>query len=375
MGWSYFAQRLVDGGNGPIVAHELPIRGLQLTETLTGANKFSGTISPVYGTLLHDDHIPVLCEWGTAIWAEDDDGEIRGGGILTSSTFNGSEWALSGIGLSGYPDGMPYTDAWFGVEIDPMDVVRKIWGNLQSKKGGNLGLEIDDLKTGLMIGTELKQGEFDTESGPLSFESGPVKLAWYQTHDLGEELANLHADTPLDYREKTWWDGNVLRHKLNYGYPSLGRRRKDLTFIVGENLAAIPSVDRNGEEFANEVLALGAGNGRTMMRGYAARHDSRRRRVAVVTQKQARSQKAANNAAKRDLAWRYNLDDITEVVVRDHPSAAIGSWQVGDEIRVRGELGWRETDMWLRVLTTSVSPDAGDIATLSLLRPDKANLE
>jgi hypothetical protein len=50
-----------------------------------------------------------------------------------------------------------------------------------------------------------------------------------------------------------------------------------------------------------------------------------------------------------------------------HPNAPTGAVQVGDEIRLEGKTGWVDVDMWVRVLSTSISPDESDNMTLSVV--------
>jgi hypothetical protein len=369
--WRYFAQRMLgDGTAGEILHHDLPLADVEIEDNLTGHNALTGTISPEIASLVAPDGRPLLDEWGTAIWAEESD-NIHGGGILTHSGFDGPKWGLDCVGLTGYAADLPYASSQYFVETDPADIIRHIWAHIQAQPGGNIGLEVDGLKTGLSIGVALEQGEFDTQSGPLTFESGPYKLAWYQDHDLASNLDTLASDNSIDWHEEHYYSGEVLHHRLRLGFPQLGRRRDDLRFVLGENIIAKPSVDRDGADYADEVWALGAGEGALMVRGVARRDINRLRRVAVVTDPSLRSQAGVNSAASRELAWRHTLETISEVVVRDHPHADVGSLAVGDEINVEAATGWVDVDAWYRVVSRKIKPQAPDRMTLTLMRTDK----
>jgi hypothetical protein len=369
--WRYFAQRMTgDGATAEILHPELPLSDVNIEDVLTGHNALSGTISPEFGSLIAEDGRPLLEEQGTAIWAEES-GNIHGGGILTHSGFDGPDWSIECVGLTGYLQDLPYASSTFFVEEDPLNIFRHIWTHVQSQEGGNVGLDVDPLLSGLLVGVELEQVEFDTQAGPVSFESGPYKLAYYQDHDLDENAGNLAADTPFDWHEEHYWSGDVLRHRLRLGYPTIGFRRTDLRFVVGENVFTKPSLDRDGAEYADEVWVLGAGEGAAMLRGVARANINRLRRVAVVTDPSLRSQSAVNAAARRELAWRNKIDVISEVVVRDHPHADVGSLSVGDEIRVQGDLGWIEHDSWYRVISRKITPASPDRMALTLIRSDR----
>lgn len=370
-GWRYIAQRLTgDGSTGDFLDLDLPLSGVSITDNLSGHNAIEATITPQFGRLVAPDGTLLIEEWGTAIWAENG-GEIRGGGIVTHSGFDGPTWTIETTGYSGYPDGMPYTDSTFFVEADPLDIYRHVWTHLQSKTGGNLGLEISDLKTGLQIGVALEQGEFDTVSGPLTFESGPVKLTWYETHDLGDFLTKLAEDTPFDWHERHYWDGDVIRHKIDLGYPRIGRRREDLRFVVGENVSAVPSVAVNGEDYASEILVLGSGEGAAMLRGSSSRPTNKLRRVAVVQDSSLMSADATNSIARQEIAWRSAVDTLDGISVYDHPNAPVGSVGLGDEIYIQGRLGWRTIEFWARVTSITISPDRPDVMTLAVTRSDR----
>jgi hypothetical protein len=369
--WRYIAQRLDGEGAGEFLDMALPLASPQVTDVLSGPARITGSIDPEVMRLKAHDGRPLLEEWSTAIYAEQD-GAIRGGGILTSSNFAGSSWSLDVMGFAGYPQGMPFTGSEFFVKADPADIFRRIWEHLQEQPGGNLGVIVDDTRTAVRIGTELAQAQFDTQAGPVSFESGPYKLAWYQTDDLGKAMDGLAEQTPFEYREEhAWTPLGEIEHRLRIGYPSLGTRRRDLRFVVGENISTSPTLDRDGDAYVNEILALGAGEGRDMIRAIDVRRDSRLRRAGVAVDKTARTVKQARSLARRELLARNLLEGVTtQITVRDHPHARVGSWNVGDEIRVQGKLGWLEMDAWFRIVSSTLSPNDASIAGLSILRTE-----
>lgn len=367
--WRYLAETISgDGEPGEVVDLDLPLEDVAIEDSLSGQPGMTGSITPQHLRLLGNDGTPLLKPWGTAIWAEID-GQIRGGGIYTEPEFDSDgSWKLDCVGYAGYLDQMPYTGAWYGVEIDPLDVVREIWRHVQAEPGGNLGLEISDLETGLKIGEKKRQVEFDTESGPVSFEAGPVKLAWYQTHNLAEEVDRLAEETPFDYRERHFWDGDQIKHRLEFGYPSIGRFRNDLRFVIGENVA---TPGYSGGEYASEVLMLGAGEGRTIKRSAATRpRRGRLRRVAVVSDSAIRRQKPLDARAEAEVALRSGAGYPTEIVIRNHKNAELGSFAPGDEIYIEGRVDWGELGFRARILSTVTSPSSDQVASLTVAATD-----
>ena len=375
-GWRYFATRLNGDGTETLIHADLPMEEVTIDDVLSGHNAISGKFEPVFKTLLAADGQPLLREYSTAIYAEND-GDIRGGGILTHSGFEGPSWAVEATGFTGYAIDLPYVDSGYkGIKVDPIDVARVIWTHIQSKPGGDIGLEFAPTTTKgkVSIGTELRQVEFDTQSGPISFESGPYKLNWYTNHNLASDFDNLAAETPFDYHERHFWDGDTIRHRVDIGYPKIGRRRDELRFVYGVNVFDAPSMDRDGALYASGSMVLGAGEGAGMIMSLRERPrtpDGRLRRIAVVVDDTIKSKTSANKRADAENQWRARLEDIESFVVRDHPNAPLGAVQVGDEIRIEGQGDWIDLDMWVRVLGISVQPATGNVAEYTVARTDK----
>jgi hypothetical protein len=372
--WRFILQGIDgSGAPGPILHPDLPLSGVSITEGVNATNELKATISPAEKLIK-----PMLENWGCLIWAEAA-GKIRGGGILVHKERSGSAIQLEVMGLHGYAYGMPYgpnrADSIFFVEADPLDIYRHIWTFLQGKPGGNLGLTIDPLKTGLKIGVELEQGEFDTVNGPISFESGPYKLNWYETHDLGKNIDDLAADTPFEFREVSSWNatGTGVETRIQLAYPRFKAKRTDLRFVVGDNVIISPSVTDSGDEWANELMLLGAGEGRTMVLGAASLpRGARLRRVAVEEDKTIKDAKVANTRAYNLLKARIEMGDITAITVLDHQMAPLGAVRPGDEIFLSLDYDWQEGEgYWVRVQTINYSPDQGNNYVLNVIRSDK----
>jgi hypothetical protein len=372
--WRFILQGIDGSGTpGPILHPDLPLSGVSITEGVNVTNELKATISPTEKLIK-----PMLVNWGSMIWAEAA-GKIRGGGILVHKERAGTAIQLEVMGLHGYAYGMPYgpnrADSIFFVEADPLDIYRHIWTFLQGKPGGNLGLTIDPLKTGLKIGVELEQGEFDTQNGPISYESGPYKLNWYETHDLGKNIDDLASDTPFEFREVSNWNaaGTGIETRIELAYPRFSRKRTDLRFVVGDNVIVPPTVTDSGDDWASELMLLGAGEGRTMILGAASLpRGARLRRVAVEEDKTIKDAKVANTRAYNLLKARIEMGDLTSVTVLDHQMAPLGAVRPGDEIYLSLDYDWQEGEgYWVRVETINYSPDQGNNYVLSVIRSDK----
>lgn len=227
------------------------------------------------------------------------------------------------------------------------------------------------------VDNDTPDGPGEENGGPggtetVTYQADAYKLNWYTNLDLGSDLDDLAADTPFDWHVVHSWDGEEIRHHMRVGYPRIGRRRDDLRFVVGENLAKAPEVERDGAEYANEILVLGAGEGSTIRHGRAfRREDGRLRKVITISDPSLTTDEACIARAQAELAKRFNIDNISDVVVRDHWHAPLGSVDLGDEILVEGDIGWIDLEVWCRVVARTMSPDDGDAMTLTLIRSDR----
>lgn len=370
-GWRYIAERLDGNGGGSVIDLDLPLEDVEITKTLSGADSIDATISPVYKRLMGPDGLPILKPWSTAVYAEYD-GDIRAAGILSDSPAEGPKLALDFVGFVGYAKDMPYTGAgWYGVQVDPLEVVRFIWNHIQSQPGGNIGLQVSTLATSVRVGTQLTEAEYDSQEGPYTYQSGPYKLADYQDHDLLSNINTLASDTPFDFTERHVWDGDIIRHHLDFGYPKIGRRQENLRFTLGENIFTSPGIDLSGDDYASSVLVCGAGDGPAMVRFlYPAAPVDGLRRIAVVSDPSITNLNTAVSRGKAELAWRKSLAEVTEIEVHDHPHAPLGAVSVGDEIYLGARDDWAEFTGWVRVTQISYKPDT-NTAVYTISRSDK----
>lgn len=349
MSWRYIAQRIL---TGEFLDWEVPLNRTDMTWTLSGAGALRGTVAPDVGALRTSTGSPLFEEWGTALYAEKD-GEIRWGGILTSSKFKDGEWALECSGFATYPFGIPFLGTVSHTSIEAAQAFRILWAHIQNQPDGYLGVQIVGGPTGYDIATK----------------DEPWALAWHEAKDVGQEINNVLTESGMDYAEDHYWDGDKIAHRITLGTPSLGRRRFDLAFIMGDNITNVVEAERNGEDFANEVIALGAGEGAATIQARIPQRDGRLRRPAVYTDKSVTSTARMSALARAALATRRNTLEIESVEVLNHPHAPIGSWSLGDDVLIQADLPWLgDVAIWHRVMEWSLLAD--DRARLTLVRSD-----
>lgn len=401
--WRYHALRLPDRA---WLHRDLPLRGVKLSPAISGPFSLSAAIDPDYAELIGEDGRPLLQEWGTLILAEVDD-VIRGGGIVTSLSTTGPLLEIGATGFSAYPGGQPLMQSltWggkpagqTGTGVDPMDVVRALWAHLQGLPGGNLGVAVDGLSTPYRLGSWFNARKLATSDDPNPKASDiepeiPIDRVWtnadrkpaaatgqavhwhyalyhYDNVDIGAKVEELSKQVPLDWREHyTWTDADKtdVALRLEFGHPRLGSRL-NLRFVEGENITDVVTVTSDAEEYANVVVARGAGEGATQLVSTVSAPDGRLRRAASVDRGEATTQAALQALAREELGRVSTLDDITSFTVDgSHPNAPIGSFEPGDEVFVQTHIGWREVGLWVRVLSFDYEPESTRI-TVSCTR-------
>lgn len=206
----------------------------------------------------------------------------------------------------------------------------------------------------------------------LAVPQKPYTLSVYESHDCGRVLDELAATTPFDYVERHRWAGDEIIHEFELTAPRTGQQRDDLVFIQGDNITKVVEVDRDGDEYANEVLGLGKGQGEDALRAdidsedLEVPDDGRLWRTRLSPDKAETSAKALKSRLTRELKARLGIDNLVEsITVVDHPNAPIGSWEVGDDIFIQATLPWLgDIGIWCRIESWQLESDT--TATLTL---------
>ncbi|MEV0267726.1 hypothetical protein AB0H43_03040 [Hamadaea sp. NPDC050747] len=200
-------------------------------------------------------------------------------------------------------------------------------------------------------------------------DAEPYSLVWWEAPDCGSELDTLSQVGLFDYAEEHTWDGEDVAHRIRIGYPRLGRRRDDLAFIQGDNVVSVVMPARDGADLANEVIGLGAGEGRKTVQRRIPVRDGRLRRTAVYSDKSVTGAARMDTLCRLELATRQHVIEVTSVEVIQHPNALIGSWQLGDDVLIQATVaGLGDIAIWHRITGWSLLSE--DRAALSLRRSD-----
>lgn len=354
---------------GAFLHWDLDVSNLEYTKALSGPTTINGEFS----NEILDYHDLGLEAWGTWIHIEED-GEIRASGILQPMEVDQHETLrLEALGVSAYPHGIPYLGEYSQVQVDPADVVREIWLHMQSYPDADLGVYITGSTT-VKIGDQPPEPD---EDGNVDSSLKPYQLVWWEAPDCGNEIGNLAKSTPFDFIEHAQWniDKTEVLHSIEIGFPRIGDRRFDLRFAQDENLIAAVGPAETPDFYASQIIYMGKGEGREVVRGYAGRRVSNRlRRVVVIDDSMIDNISRANALANGELERRQSFQDITDIEIDSHhENAPLGSFIVGDDIPLDVTVPWLGTvRQWERIVGFTYTPGI-ETVKLQLRRAESFN--
>lgn len=379
--WRFYAMRALTGA---WLDRDLELYDVQLTWALSGPGAMTAKVDPILAREVAPDGLLILREWSTAVFAELD-GQIRWGGLLHSSApEDGGARSLEFIGYSGYPKGRIYGGNYRQWEADPFDVIRTLWAYVQSTPNSNISMTVPSTKSSYRLGDAAKgskpiRADYATQNLYNSalvewtnYAGQAYELAWWNTTDCGDEIDSVTAESSSEWYETHKWATNERQsviHSLKLADGPIGARRSDLRFVEGENLAVPPRPKRDGDIYANQVTALGAGEERFMLRKEAGgNYPGILRRDKVVSGKDIYSENRLFILAKDEFARSSSMLVFDSMEIFDHPNASIGSFGLGDEIRVQTHSGFESIDAWVKITEYSQTADESDIVSISVTR-------
>ncbi|MFB7545092.1 MULTISPECIES: hypothetical protein [Streptomyces] len=342
--YRYLAQHAL---TGDILATDLPLTDVEFGPELNGPGALTGKLAPRFARSL-----PAVADEGNTLLYAERDGFLRWGGLLWQATPEDQTLSLEAAGWSSYLQRRhdvhgelngrgPYVNA------DPCKVIRDIWAYAQSLPDGSLGVVVDATTSTAKVGTSAE----------------PLKFSWWEEPVLGDAVDDIvSADDSPDYTCDTAWgtDGKIVR-RVRLGYPRLGTRRSDLSFSSGINVMDAPPVPRSADEYANTIIATGAGEGRSKRRHIDSVRDGRLRMETVLALPEV---KGTDILAKRAVAERQRRQirgTVDQIRIRpDHPAAPLGSFQIGDDVYTTIRNKWTTYTGWSRVVGWSVKPGGND---------------
>ena len=449
-----------------------------ITEQLSAVGSLNLDVDASTAVHLAADGTQLLQEWGSIVTVQEA-GTLRFRGIVIRN--KGGSLELASVAT--YPHGTPWEgDEFYGTQVDPADLVRKLWAHVQSFPDSNLGVTVigstpvrvgsystqnkadtlaaynaavktynaenDELKrlravvaasrktySGLVdqrtaaskVLTAAKakkpknqaainaaqtalnqvdaqkvsqnrtiaqqQSDADAQAKVVAAakaakdkrskektaaaktakeDGGAYTLLPWEGTDCGQEIADLAKNTPFDWYEDVYWNGDRPATRIMIAYPRVGRRLAndgDPTFQAGVNITAALIPEMDGDSYANSVYGVGAGEGAGAIRRSITKRDGRLRRVAAFQAKDVKTAPALDDRLRVELTARQQQLEVQQITVADHVNSPRGSYALGDDIYVQGTVPhFGNIAIWHRI--TGITNNTNGSSTLNLARSD-----
>lgn len=339
-----------------LLSLEFPLAPSGAGAAVSAAGALSGVVSPVAD-------LPEVVPHQSLIHREVD-GVIKGTYIVTRWAEGRSGFQIEGAGFSSHLNGLRYDGVREWVDADPIAIARHCWAHGQAKTGANLAVTTSG-SSPERIGTPPRDVSFTTGAGAdVDFEAGPYKLAWWDTPDLGAKVRELAEAAGYEFYEWSAW--NQARTAIDREVRFVRRvgTVKNILFSTDSNIIDSVDVVADGSEYANVIIALGAGEGAKSLRYTLPAPDGRLRRERVIERKNITSKKALEAEARAELRVAQRNVEIAAIEVMNHESAMFGTFGIGDVVDVHVETD-RHGAVLQRSRITELE-ESGDTAKLVL---------
>ena len=242
-----------------------------------------------------------------------------------------------------------------------MAIIRHVWEHVQAVSP--LGVTVTGSST-VRIGTEKKDVSFETGAGRrVDFEAGPYHLYWWDYPSCGKAITDLGVTAGREFTEWSAWnsDRSAITKQIRY-VPRVGKRL-NLRFEQDVNVSDVVEVVADSADYANNIIALGAGEGAKALRVTIPAPDTRLRVDRVIEMKDVTSKAVLTAAAQAELKSAQKRVRVAAVELRDHPMAEFGTFDVGDEVLVDVDTEWSgRVTQWSRILEIDWVGDSMKIA-------------
>lgn len=158
---------------------------------------------------------------------------------------------------------------------------------------------------------------------------------------------------------------------VNVYYPTQGTTRPEIVFATGENILSW-SFSEDGTAMANDVTALGAGQGISMLTSHTQSADYLRSsyglRQAATSYKDVSEQDTLDGHAASDLARRQQTVAVLTITVDGSLTPVLGTYGTGDVVTIQINEGTFQLNQPLRIAGLKVMPgnDGEEVVALTL---------
>lgn len=391
--WRYYVQRAVAGD---WLDTDAQVTDDQITAPLSGPANGKLTVPPSAQNLVSPyDGRPVWGKWDTLVYVEID-GALEHVLVVTNAYPNGDGGIqVDLMGAIGWNQRVDYNDAYARWEPNTFDVVRHLLAHANSKPRGLTFAYDNAIMSNTVLGDpeppnkprkpnrrkgeskkeykdsqRYKDWEQDLQDWKDQYgDHERYKIGWWEMPYVGEEIDELAKETGFDWREEyKWLDKAALQPEFRMVFADNMRvRRTDIQFVDGVNIADTLEPKDEDTDYANRVVALGAGEGRKMKNKNGTVNDGRLYQSKFIHRKHVRRGKRLKKFAERAAARASVIDvELGSVVVWDVPGySPLNSLNLGDEVEVISDHLNPPLRLWCRV-TSITRTSTSDLVTVGL---------
>jgi hypothetical protein len=341
---------------------ELPAQSFSFTETLNADGGFQVTMPLVNttptGRLTNDaSAIQItsaeLAPGQTGIYFERG-GTLMGGGILwgVSASVAANSLTLSGGGFLSYFRHRTIKVDTVHSAVDQLNIARSFLDVAQAVGGGDIGIL--------------------TSETSVSGVTRDRTYLGYERRIVAEALEQLsQVQNGFDFRFSSGYVAGAIATEFVTIFPSSGRRTS-FVFELGANIQLL-DFKSNGSTLTNHVDAIGGGDGEDLPIQTAQDPtglSSRPLLETVLNLSDVTVEATLLEHAKRAITRGSEPMVQLDVLVFPDQLPVLGSYVIGDLVKVRGSYGYIDLDdSWFRItsINVSVSDDGSEESKLSLI--------
>lgn len=352
---------VIEANTDEILARDLTPKEYSITVNLSAPTQLTMSIDAgeKYASAANVE----FTEWGQWIIPElptDQFGNIIFGGPIVSKKRvdqKTGQLNLECLGFIGYPKDIPWLENYNPIAVDPAEIYQRVWSHIQSFPNANLGVEVLPASTG----TQMLPG-IGFDGNILSFDFFAIFIRAADFNDSGDFLTSLARDLPLDLFEEVSWnsDRTELSRVLRLAYPLGGIERQELAFRYGENMISGEPAEETDIGPVSDVIIRSWLPGKVYSSQLSNADMTRFRRVVMEEDANISSTERAAAWAKRKLTRRNVPKHFSKITIDpNHPNAPMGSFWVGDSIRVQAkDYPWLgDIDEWHRIVSITIKND------------------
>lgn len=275
-------------------------------------------------------------------------GVVLGSGILwgIALDYAAGVMQLTGSGLASYYERRITLDASF-TGTEQLDIARALIAAADADPD-SIGMTANTNDSGV-----------NRDRSYLTIEAKPVL----------ESLSELGAvSNGFDWRFRAHYEAGDIVRRLHFDYPATGRQT-DHVFEVGTNCALF-SYSEDGADLAHYVLGVGAGDGAddklTVSDFEPPVNEALSLDASISHVDVSDPTTLAEHVARRLTRGKKPIRRIGITVVPD-TEPVLGSFDVGDIVRVRARKGWLNVDDSFRIVDLAITLDSsGEQVQLTL---------